>query len=124
VVKLIICLGSVTLEAGLFDTVTAKTILKHVPFSSIARTWGKEVYFETPARVTKEPDARDIIEPGELAFWVEGNSIAIGFGPTPISVGDEIRLAACTNIWGRSLSDVKLLSGVKDGEEVTVKLAT
>ena len=31
-------------------------------------------------------------------FWIEGNSIAIGFGRIPISQLDEIRLAAKVNV--------------------------
>jgi hypothetical protein len=107
--------------AELLDTPTAKEILKHVPFTSSANTWGDEVYFDTPIVTSKEADARDIVEAGELAFWVEGSCIAIGFGPTPISLGNEIRLAAKTNIWGQSLADVKLLSKVKEGDPVSVE---
>lgn len=120
--KLILRIGPISLIAELLDTPTAKEILKHVPFTSRVSTWGNEVYFNTPISASKELDAKDIIEAGELAFWVEGSCIAIGFGPTPVSQGNEIRLAAQTNIWGQSLTDVKLLSKAKDGDLVSVEI--
>ena len=119
--KLRIKVGDIIIDAELFPTPTADAILEQLPFFSDANTWGDEVYFSVPVSAEKEEDARDIIEPGELAFWVEGQCIAIGFGPTPISQGDEIRLAAATNIWGRSLTDVRLLSQAKDGDPVIVE---
>lgn len=120
--KLILRIGPISLIVELLDTPTAKEILKHVPFTSRVSTWGNEVYFNTPISASKELDAKDIIEAGELAFWVEGSCIAIGFGPTPVSQGNEIRLAAQTNIWGQSLTDVKLLSKAKDGDLVSVEI--
>jgi hypothetical protein len=120
--KLILKIGPISLVAELLDTPTAKEILKHVPFTSSANTWGDEVYFDTPVTTSIEANAKDIVDAGELAFWVEGSCIAVGFGPTPISQGDEIRLAAKTNIWGKSVTDVKLLSKVKDGDPVSVAL--
>ena len=120
--KLVIKVGPISLVAELLDTPTAKEILEHVPFTSSANTWGDEVYFDTPIVTSKEANARDIVEAGELAFWVEGSCIAVGFGPTPISQGDEIRLAAKTNIWGKSLTDVRLLAKVKDGDQVSVEV--
>jgi len=62
-----------------------------------------------------------VIQPGELAFWVEGDSIAIGFGRTPVSRGNEIRLAARTNIWARALGDVKQLKPVKAGAPIRIE---
>ena len=118
--KLILKIGPISLVAELLDTPTAKEILKYVPFTSSANTWGDEVYFDTPVTTSIEANAKDIVDAGELAFWVEGSCIAVGFGPTPISQGDEIRLAAKTNIWGRAVTDVKLLSQVKDGDPVNV----
>jgi len=114
-------IGPVTITAELFDTPTADAIYDSLPFTSSASLWGDEVYFSTPVSVPREPGARAIVEAGELSFWVEGDSIAIGFGPTPISQGDEIRLAAPTNIWGRALDDVRQLKIVPSGAPIAVE---
>ncbi len=92
-----------------------------MPLTSKANTWGEEVYFSTPVTAELEPDARDVVQHGELAFWVEGDSIAIGFGRTPVSRGDEIRLAARTNIWAKALGDVKQLKSVKAGAAIRIE---
>ncbi|WP_455203889.1 cyclophilin-like fold protein [Kaarinaea lacus] len=119
--KIELTIGEITLRAQLLDTPTAQAIYAALPIQSVARTWGEEVYFTVPVNVDKETDAKDVVDAGELAFWVEGSCIAIGFGPTPISNGDEIRLAAKTNIWGKSLDDVKQLLHIKDGDAISVK---
>ena len=121
--KLRLTIGGVTLHAELFETPTADAIFAAVPFDSRAATWGEEVYFVAPVRVDREPDARDVVEAGELAYRVEGEAIIIGFGPTPASEGDEIRLAAPANIWGRVVEDVRLLSEVEPGRSVHVEVA-
>jgi len=118
--KIKLTIGPVNIEAELLATPTSQAIWNVLPFDSTASTWGDEVYFSTPVSVRREADARDVVQPGELAFWVEGDSIAIGFGPTPISRSDEIRLAARTNIWGRVLGDVKQLKAVKAGAPIKV----
>jgi len=119
--KLRMTIGEVELTAELYDTPTADAIYAALPFESSARTWGEEVYFSTPCHVARESDARSVVKPGELAFWIEGDSIAIGFGKTPISRGDEIRLAAATNIWGKALDPVSLLGAVHDSDPVRLE---
>lgn len=121
--RLRITAGGVSITVETRDTPTAAAVLEALPIRSTARTWGEEVYFSTPVSLPREPEARAVVEAGEIAFWPDGDAIAIGFGPTPVSRGDEIRLASPANVWADSLDDVKALSQVRDGAAVTVAAA-
>jgi uncharacterized protein len=112
--------GTLTLDAELLDTPTAKAVAAALPISSSVLTWGEEVYFDVPLTVVREHDARAVITPGEIAFWPQGPAIAIGFGRTPISKGNETRLASPCNVFAKAIGSVKVLGKVKTGAKVDV----
>ncbi|MER7894855.1 cyclophilin-like fold protein [Streptomyces sp. NPDC096046] len=110
------------LTATLDDSPTSQALAKALPLVSIARTWGEEVYFDTSLAVSRETGAQDVVEPGTVAFWTDGAGLALPYGPTPISQGDECRLASPCNVLGRLDGDPGLLATVRDGDPVRAEL--
>lgn len=101
-------------------TPTVEALLDAAPFSASANRWGDEVYFETPSSAALEEDARDEMSVGEVAFWPDGNAIAVFFGPTPVSKADEPRAYSPCNIVGRVDGDADALKAVQSGARVRV----
>ena len=77
--------GRVSVRLELLATPTADRIWAALPVHSTAETWGAEVYFHVPVSCTREESARDVMQPGELAYWPDGEAIALGFGQTPVA---------------------------------------
>ena len=115
-----ICIKKFEIIVDLRNTRTAEILWQSLPIISSANTWGDEVYFHTSINAGIESDAKEIMEFGEIAFWPSGKAIAIGFGKTPVSVGNEIRLAAKCNVWGKTDFDLKELKDVRDGDRIKV----
>src|SRR5262249_54077905 len=112
--------GLLTLDADLLATPTAAARAAGLPVTAPVLTWGEEVYFEIPAEIAREKDARAVVTPGEIAYWPDGHCIAIGFGRTPISQGNETRLASPCNVFAKAVGDVKALRHVNAGTPGTV----
>jgi hypothetical protein len=112
--------GTLALDAELLDTPTARAVAAALPIASSVLTWGEEVYFEVPVKVATEKGARAVVTPGEIAYWPDGHCVALGFGRTPISQGDETRLASPCNIFATALGDVKALAKVRAGAKVEI----
>jgi hypothetical protein len=113
--------GEVT--ANLRDTPTAKQLLAVLPREASANTWGEEVYFDLPLEALLESDAQQVVDPGTVCFWVEGSSLALPFGPTPASKGDECRLVTRCNVVGKIEGDPRRLKQVRQGVTIRIGLA-
>ncbi|MEV6198464.1 cyclophilin-like fold protein [Streptomyces sp. NPDC051771] len=109
--------------ATLDETPTSTALLGALPIVSTARTWGEEVYFDTPVSVPREEGARQLVDPGTVAFWTDGDALALPYGPTPISRGEECRLASPCNLLGSLDEDPRILATVRDGDPIRVELA-
>jgi hypothetical protein len=105
------------------DTPTAKKLFSALPCSSSANTWGEEVYFNVPVRAELEADAQQVVPPGTICFWVQGQSLALPFGPTPVSQGDECRLVTKVNVLGQLEGDPRVLQSIRDGDDLRIEAA-
>jgi hypothetical protein len=121
--KLRITSGKVELQADLRDTPTVQALAAALPFEASAQTWGDEVYFSTPVSAKLEADAKQVVEPGTVCFWTEGDALALPFGPTPISTDERPKLASRCNVLGKIVGDAKALAAIKAGAKVRVEKA-
>jgi len=69
-----------------------------------------------------EPGAKQVVPPGTVCFWVEGSSLALPFGRTPISEGDEPKLVTRCNVLGKIDGDPRRLASVRSGDAMTLTL--
>jgi hypothetical protein len=119
--RLRITAGKSAFVVALDETPTAQRLAEALPFESVAQTWGEELYFEAPVAADLEPDARQVVEPGTVCFWVEGSSIALPWGRTPLSGRDgKPKLVTRCNVLGKLLGDPKLLGEVRSGSRIRV----
>ena len=105
---------SFEIKLNLNNSQTALKLAKLSSFKSQINTWGEEIYFETVnLGIKPDKNARDIVTFGKVAYWCEGNSIAIGFGKTPVSIRNEIRLVSKVNVFATFNTSSKILNNLK-----------
>jgi hypothetical protein len=119
--KILISAAGVKADAELADNKTADAIWKSLPIEGRVNRWGEEIYFSISVSLEEEPDARDVMDMGEIGYWPPGRAFCIFFGPTPASRGGEIRAASKVNVFGKISGDAKLFGKVSDGTKITIK---
>ena len=73
-------------DGELNDSKTAKAIYSKLPLEATADTWGDEIYFDIGVKLLKEkPTVK--VKVADIAYWPQGSSMRIFFGPTPPSNG-------------------------------------
>ena len=111
-----------SLAATLDDTLTARALVAALPLTARAQTWGEEVYFEIPVEVALERGAKQVVPAGTVCFWVEGSSLALPWGRTPISEGKESKLVSPCNVLGRIDGEARDFASVNSGDTITLSL--
>ena len=96
--------GDVIVQAEWNNSETASKILDALPLEANGNYWGSEIYFRIPVQASLEDDAQDVVEPGTVAYWAEGQCLCIFWGPTPASRGSECRAASEVNVVGHVLN--------------------
>jgi hypothetical protein len=120
--KLRLSSSGVEILLELLDTPTSRAVFEAAPFEAHAQTWGDEVYFTTPVSAKLEADARQVVDPGTVCFWTQGDALALPFGRTPISTDERPKLANPCNVLG-TMQDFALLKKVKAGDKIKVSKA-
>ena len=120
--KINISVENLSIEAEMFETPTAQKIIEALPLEGSVNVWGDEIYFNIELHLELEPDAREDVAVGDLAYWPAGPAFCIFFGPTPVSTGDQPRAYSPVNIFGRVSGDTGQFRTVSDGAGIKITL--
>jgi hypothetical protein len=101
------------------ESTTAQEVIKNLPMEGIVRKWGDEIYFDTGINVTADGKTTDI-NVGDVAYWPEGKSLCVFFGPTQASITDKPVPASPVVIVGKTFASPDELKEIKPGEEISV----
>ena len=102
---------------------TAEALWEILPLESRASLWGEEIYFPIPLSVEGEPDAREEVEVGTVAYWPPGDALCLFFGPTPASTDDNPRAASPVTVVGEVVNGIENCRRVSSGELLRVEAA-
>ena len=99
---------------------TAEAIKEALPIETKVNTWGDEIYFKIPVNMSTE-NSKAVVQMGDLGYWPPGKAFCIFFGPTPASIGKEIRPASPVNVFGKIEGDPLVFKKVQNGESIKLE---
>ena len=108
-------------EAVLYDDlapITVKTLLDALPIKGYVKRWGDEIYFDANLGVNVKENSKQVVQLGDIAYWISGRAICIFFGKTPISEADKIIAASEVNVIGKVLGSLDCFKDMEEGEEI------
>lgn len=121
--RIVILIDDLNVEAELNESESAAKIWDALPIVGTASTWGEEIFFEIPVVQGLEPDAKQEVEVGTLAYWPPGKALCIFFGRTPVSTSAKPRAYSPVNVVGSVLGDTKVFRILRSGDEMRIKKA-
>ena len=116
-----IFISDICLDGELFDTQCSTEIASILPFETRPKAWGDEFYFEIPVNMSLDDTATTHVKIGEIGFWPPGNALAIFFGPTPMSKGNDPVPASAVNVVGNITGDATVLKNAKGARLIRIE---
>lgn len=78
------------------DSSLSQAIMAMLPMQVRMSRWGQEYYGSIGLGAENGPEALEVVEVGDLAYWPPGDAFCIFYGPTPASEGKEPRAYGTT----------------------------
>jgi uncharacterized protein len=110
-----ITVGGIHVIAQLKPNRTAQAVVGALPVHGPANQWGEEFYCKLPGVKDYRETATTQVKVGDVAFWGMGEMLAVFFGRTPMSLGDDPVPADRVNVIGKIVGDPKILRQAMDG---------
>ena len=120
--KIKITIGGIQVVAELKPNRTAQAILDALPIHAPVNQWGEEFYCNVPGIKDHRETATNQVKVGDVAFWGVGEMLAIFFGRTPMSLGDDTVTAYRLNVIGKIQGDAKFLQQAMGATTMQVEL--
>lgn len=117
-----ITIGGIQLLAGLKPNRTAQAIVDALPISAPVNQWGEEFYCKMPGVKDYRETAKNQVKVGDVAFWGNGEMLAVFFGRTPMSLGEDPVPADRVNVIGKIEGDAKILQQATGATTMQVEL--
>ena len=102
---------------------TAGEIWDRLPLEARTNRWGDEIYFAIPVSAGPEPEAREVVEVGDVGYWPQGNALCLFFGPTPASVDEKPTAASPVTVVGKIVEGLDWARLVESAETLRVEAA-
>ena len=115
--------GQITVNAELSDTALAKEVASKLPIETSPNEWGDEFYFGIPVKSGLDETATKKVKVGDIGFWPPGNALAIFFGPTPMSSGDDPVPASAVCLLGKITDDATQLRKASGARTIRIEKA-
>lgn len=119
--KIKIIIDGQTILAELYYTDCAMKIYNNLPIQSQINEWGDEFYFSIGLKMPLDSTATTSVKAGDIGYWPPGEALAVFFGKTPLSKGDDPVAASEVNIVGRLLDDPSILKKLKGSKHIKIE---
>ncbi len=107
--KIKMTIGGIQVIAQLKPNRTAQAVVDALPVEVPVNQWGEEFYCNMPGVKDYREVATTQVKVGDVAFWGMGGMLAVFFGRTPMSLGDDPVPADRVNVIGKVIGDPKVL---------------